>query len=293
MDIRNPYARPGRFRKAQLHCHTTASDGRFPPIDLLQMYRESQYTFVCITDHNRVTHVPTLNSAEFLTIPGTEDTVSGVLPVVGPHMGRLFVTESLHSGSAQERIDQTRAAGGLVSLCHPSWSGNLWTGAWSPSVVAALRGVHLVEIWNPHSNSEEDIRRWMVALKVQGPAQGCWGVAVDDCHHQSQFNRAWIMVKVTEVSHASFRAALLAGAFYASTGPTVDLGLEGLTITATLSDAGTIQFVDSEGGVRSTTSGHGGSYAVLGDEGYVRVEARTPRGQVWSQPFWVQSGVLL
>lgn len=257
-------------------------------MELLQMYRDAGYTFVCITDHNHVTDVSTLNSEEFLAIPGTEDTVSTLLGPLGPHMGRLFVKEPLRAGSAQERINHTRAAGGVVSLCHPSWNGNLWTGAWTASMISTLHGVHLMEIWNPHSKSNEDVRRWMAGLKAQGPGGGCWGVAVDDCHHEGQFNRGWIMAQVSDISVASFRAALLSGAFYASTGPTGEFRLEGLTITATFPDRGTILFFDQAGHIRATISERTGNYTVRGDEGYVRVAAQTARGQVWSQPFWLE-----
>ncbi len=286
--IRNPYHGPGQFRKAQLHCHTTASDGRFPPDELLRKYQEAGYTFVCITDHNRVTHAPALNSDRFLAIPGTEDTVSRLLRPLGPHMGRLFVDAPLRNGSPQERIDHTRAAGGLVSLCHPSWTGNLWTGAWTESIMANLRGVHLVEIWNPHSHSPEDVRRWVAALRAQGNGHGSWGVAVDDCHRQEQFNRGWIAVKVPEISSDAFRDALRAGAFYASTGPTAEFAVDGPHIEVMLVEPGRIEFLDQDGRTRSQATGIGSRYALEGDETYVRVEGETGSGHVWSQPFWLE-----
>jgi hypothetical protein len=59
------------------------------------MYRDAAYSFVSITDHNRVTRCDELNDEQFLSIPGTEDTVSQILPPLGPHMARLFVDEPL------------------------------------------------------------------------------------------------------------------------------------------------------------------------------------------------------
>ncbi len=107
MSVHDPYAVPGTFRKAQLHCHTTESDGRFRPPELLAMYRDAGYAFVCLTDHNRVTLCDDLNDQSFLAVPGTEDTVSSLLPPLGPHMGRLFVEAPLRSGFPQDRIDRT------------------------------------------------------------------------------------------------------------------------------------------------------------------------------------------
>ena len=290
MFVRNPYGVPGTFRKAQLHCHTTESDGRFRPRDLLVMYRDAGYTFVCITDHNHVTCCGDLNEEHFLAIPGTEDTVSTFLPVLGPHMGRLFVDGPLRAGSPQERVDRTLADGGVVSLCHPSWNGNLWTGAWREHTLVSLKGFQLLEVWNPHSRSGEDTRLWDAVLRARGPAAPLWGVAVDDCHRDKQFNRGWIAVKVPEISAAALRRALLGGAFYASTGPAADFSAVGESITVQLEDRGHIRFADSRGIVRSEVDGTESRYAVYGNEQFVRVEVSSPVGMAWSQPFWLDSG---
>jgi hypothetical protein len=256
------------------------------------MYRDAGYSFVCITDHNHVTLCNDLNDHRFQTIPGTEDTVSRFLPVLGPHMGRLFVDAPLREGSPQERIDRTLADGGIVSLCHPSWNGNLWTGAWKQQTLVALGGFHLLEVWNPHSRSGEDTRLWGAVWRARGPAAPVWGVAVDDCHSHKQFNRGWISVKVPEISAAALRRALRDGAFYASTGVVGDFSAVGQIITVQLEDRGHIRFVDSRGIVQSEVDGTESRYAVRGDEQFVRVEVSSPAGMAWSQPFWLDSGKL-
>ncbi|HXF82608.1 MAG TPA: hypothetical protein VNN19_07640, partial [bacterium] len=157
VQIDDPYAVPGDYRKAQLHCHTTASDGRLSPPELLRRYKDAGYAFVVITDHNRVTRCDALNDDRFLALPGAEDTVSYLLPPLGPHLGRLFVEAPTRRGTAQERIDATTRAGGLASLCHPTWTGNLWTGTWTLRAATTLRGYRLIEIWNPHSRPERDL----------------------------------------------------------------------------------------------------------------------------------------
>jgi hypothetical protein len=84
------------------------------------MYRDAGDSFVSITDHNRVTRCDDLNDGQFLAIPGTEDTVSQILPPLGPHMARLFVTEPLRTGTSQDRIDRTLASGTLsCTACAP------------------------------------------------------------------------------------------------------------------------------------------------------------------------------
>ncbi|MDR7437341.1 MAG: hypothetical protein QN127_06695 [Armatimonadota bacterium] len=287
MRVGIPYDVPGTFHRAQLHCHTTESDGRFTPRDLLRMYRDAGYSFVALTDHNRVTRCDDLNGSDFLAIPGTEDTVSRLLRPLGPHMGRLFVDVPLREGTAQQRVDRTVASGGIVSLCHPSWTGNLWTGTWSPQAVVTLRGYHLLEIWNPHSNPTEDLRRWDMALTARGPQAPVWGVAVDDCHHAGQFDRGWIMVKVPAVTAEALRAALLGGAFYASTGLSGEVTVSDGRIDVRVDEPARIRFVGRGGRLLAEARGTAAGYRPDGTEGYVRVEATSGGRALWSQPLWV------
>lgn len=287
VQIRDPYAVPGDYRKVQLHCHTTESDGRFRPAELLQMYKAAGYAFVFITDHNRVTRCDALDDETFLALPGTEDTVSRLRPL-GPHLLRLFVGESLRGDDAQRYIDRTGTAGGLCGLCHPSWTGNLWSGAWPIDAITTLRGYHLVEIRNPHSRSADDVARWQAALR-RPHAAPVWGVAVDDCHGRAQFNRAWIVARVPRIAAEDLRRALRAGAFYASTGPRADFAVEGATIMARFEEPMAIRFIDVAGRVRTAVEGADGGYTVQGDEQYIRVEAGSGRYVVWSQPFVIEA----
>jgi hypothetical protein len=285
--IRDPYAVGGAYRKAQLHCHTSRSDGRFAPVDLARRYRDAGYAFVCFTDHNVLTRCDDASDGEFVALPGVEETVSWGVPPLGPHLGRLMVDEVLGSGSAQERITRTLRAGGVPCLHHPSWTGNLWTGAWSAETMASLPGPFLVEIWNPHSNTTEDVRRWLRAVRAHGSAVVIGAVASDDCHTALQFNRGWVMVKVASVTAEALRAALLAGAFYASTGVVADFGTDGAAITVT-SDADEAIVFDAAGADRIRMPGGSGRYPVAGDEGFARVECRAGARRAWSQVFWIE-----
>lgn len=280
--IGNPYAVPGPYRKVQLHCHTTESDGTFRPDELLRMYKAAGYACVFLTDHNRVTRCDTHDDGTFLALPGTEDTVSRWRPL-GPHLLRLFVDRSLRGGSAQGVIDDTRSAGGLCGLCHPSWTGNLWTGSWPARAVTALQGYHFMEIRNPHTSPARDVALWEVALRRR--AAPVWGVAVDDCHSRAQFDRAWIMARVPEITADALRAALRRGAFYASTGPAAEFAVTGRSIVARFEHAMDVRFIDAQSRVRMAVYGADAVYPVEGDERYVRVEASDGGFRAWSQPF--------
>jgi hypothetical protein len=284
--ILDPYAGPGAYRKAQLHCHTRRSDGRYEPADLARRYRDAGYAFLVFTDHNVVTRCDEASDASFLALPGVEETVTRGLPPLGPHLGRLLVTEVLATGSAQERITKTLETGGIPCLNHPSWTGNLWTGAWSAEGAAALRGPFLVEVWNPHSSPREDVRRWRAAARAHGPVVPIGCVAADDCHSAAQFDRAWVMVKVTEVTAVALRDALLRGAFYASTGIEAEFGATAGAITVS-SDAEEARVLDQVGAVRAVIPGGTGQYEPAGDEGFVHIECYGGARRAWSQAFWV------
>lgn len=286
MRIRDPYASPGAWRKAQLHCHTRRSDGRFEPADLAKRYRDAGYAFVCFTDHDTVTRCEDVNDAEFLALPGVEETVVRGIPPLGPHLGRLLVDEVLGRGTAGQRIAATLAAGGVPCLHHPSWTGNLWTGAWSARAMAALPGPFLVEIWNPHSRPEEDARRWLRAVRAHGPEIFVGAAAGDDCHGASQFDRAWVVVKVPAVSAVALREALLVGAFYASTGVEAEFGVVEGVVTVR-ADADEVRVTDASGRTRATIRSGSGQYAPAGDEGFVHLTCRAGDRRAWSQVFWI------
>ncbi len=60
------------FYKANLHCHSTFSDGNLTPEQLKQAYKEKGYNILAITDHEGLFDHSYLNDKEFLTLPGYE-----------------------------------------------------------------------------------------------------------------------------------------------------------------------------------------------------------------------------
>jgi hypothetical protein len=285
--IADPYAVPGQYRKAQLHCHTTNSDGAFTPRGLLERYRAAGYTFVVFTDHERVTTCDDLNDGAFLALPGMETAVGRPFRPFGPHLGRIGAPGPSHVRGAQAAIDATIAAGGVVSLHHPGWTGNLWTGRWSVAEMVALRRYHLIEISNHHSATRADVERWATVLARRGPAASVAGVAVDDLHRDRDFNTGWIMVKTRDVTAEAFLDALRARAIVASSGPQAKFGeRDGTIVCAT--ETSRIRFLDARGAIRHETQGPEAAYRPDGDEGFVRVECLGAAGRAaWSQAFWI------
>lgn len=62
----------GNFYKANLHCHSNWSDGKYSPEELKDIYKVHGYSVLAITDHDGLFYHPELDDEEFLTIAGLE-----------------------------------------------------------------------------------------------------------------------------------------------------------------------------------------------------------------------------
>ncbi len=62
----------GNFYKANLHCHTTVSDGKRTPEEIKEVYKNMGYSVVAFTDHNTFITHNDLTDDEFLALNGME-----------------------------------------------------------------------------------------------------------------------------------------------------------------------------------------------------------------------------
>ena len=62
----------GNFYKANLHCHTTVSDGALTPEEVKKVYQEKGYSIVAYTDHDVLISHSVLNDEDFLALNGFE-----------------------------------------------------------------------------------------------------------------------------------------------------------------------------------------------------------------------------
>lgn len=66
----------GNYYKADLHCHTTISDGKKTPEEIKEMYMAKGYSIVAFTDHEYIVTHNDLTDDNFLAINGYEYAVS-------------------------------------------------------------------------------------------------------------------------------------------------------------------------------------------------------------------------
>ena len=62
----------GSFYKANLHCHSTFSDGEWTPEEIKENYKKQGYSVVAFTDHNLYLSHQELSDEEFLALNGVE-----------------------------------------------------------------------------------------------------------------------------------------------------------------------------------------------------------------------------
>src|SRR5690554_4936524 len=67
--IINPFDTNGTYHKAQLHTHSRNSDGKLSIKDLINIYKEKNYSFLAITDHDKISKF-NLDDNNFLLISG-------------------------------------------------------------------------------------------------------------------------------------------------------------------------------------------------------------------------------
>ncbi len=66
------------YYKANMHCHTTYSDGRLTPEEIKRIYREKGYSIVAFTDHEHVVDQSYLTDKDFLALVGCEAAIKEI-----------------------------------------------------------------------------------------------------------------------------------------------------------------------------------------------------------------------
>ena len=282
--LESSYDSDGSWSKGNLHTHTTFSDGKLPPQEVISAYGERGYGFLAISDHEFLTDLsPFRNSTEMILISAAEG--GG-----GPHVLCLGISEAVMPNNIgrQEMIDRVKSQGGFVILNHPNWGVNF--SHWDQGELETLRDYAGIEIYNGVierlEGSSLATDRWD---RLLSKGIRIWGYANDDFHLPEDIGRGWVVAKTKEKSLGSVIEALRVGRFYASTGvEIVNVHAADGTIFVETSNAQRIRFIGKRGKELKLTDGGKGEYMVQGDEVYVRVECYGEGGRTaWTQPFWI------
>jgi len=241
--------------KANLHCHTTVSDGVLTPEEFKEHYKANGYSVVAFTDHDIFIPHPELNDDSFLALNGFELSINGTSPgrsLETCHIGYIALEPEnvkqvcyhrekyVYSNAVNYRdkvkiydeepdyervytpecindmIKIGKERGFFVTYNHPTWSLENYEQYMN------YHGMHAMEIYNNTcylSGYEENNARVYEDMLKGGEKLYC--LATDDGHRASEACGGFVVIRAANLEYRTITKALLNGSFYSSTGPEI------------------------------------------------------------------------
>ena len=273
----------GNTYKANLHVHTTISDGSLTPEEIKAVYKDKGYSVVAFTDHEAMVPHNDLSDDSFLSITSVELATNAELThgaysyretchmnlyskdpnrttcsvfsmsrLWPPHASQYLSDEmkaidfkrTFTVESMNEVIAAANADGYLVSYNHPVWSLNHYP------FYSGLKGVWGIECYNTgcvRSGYPDTVQPFDDLLRL---GEKVFPLATDDAHGPKDkmwdYFGGWVMIKAEKLEYSAIMTALENGDFYATTGPDItELYIEDGILTVKTSPAASV-FVSSE-----------------------------------------------
>ena len=242
-----------RVYKANLHTHTTISDGVWTPEEVKAAYKEHGYQIVAFTDHEVCIPHPELCDEGFLALTGYEIATNQKIPLgfgdktyhfclISRQLDQakqicfdpryLYIghgaqyADQLEIKSYAEReyslacvnevVRQAREGGYLVAYNHPDWSLQNY------SDYIGLEGLWGIEVYNSAcvvmGYDDWQPRPFEDLLRA---GKEVFPLATDDMHRDLHKFQGWVMVAARSLTYDDVITALENGDFYASSGPEI------------------------------------------------------------------------
>ncbi len=268
------YSQEYSYHKAQLHCHSTNSDGNMSPQTVAQEYLSRGYEILFLTDHNYMTPSSDYSQEGLLTFNAEEYTFD-------KHMNGFFLNHTVDATgfTVQQAIDSIRAQGGLCQFNHPVVAAtNDWSYTYS-QFMELSNGPDLIEIHNAGTD--------MIPLATFNRAiwdsilssnKIIWGTSTDDMHKLTEgliiptIDIGWVMIRCNTLSRDSVYAALSRGDFYGTNGVEIShYSVQGNTINISSTNATKIKFIGDNGQLYFEVNGSSATYKRTNQK-YIRIE---------------------
>ena len=260
-----------QYFKANLHTHSTISDGQLTPEQLKAAYQAKGYQILSITDHNIIADHSNLSEPNFLMLTGIEvnhnheayrirhDGPVYHLNLIAKRPDILWSPAMAYHRRPQSRvyedlmecenmdmrydpaavnavIAKANEMGFLVMYNHPTWSCQSYPD------YAPLQGLWGMELQNGEccfvGNDDNNARVYTDLLKL---GNRLFPLGTDDSHMPESVGLSWIMVGAERLSYDSVIQALEVGDFYMSCGPEIfKLTVDRNILSITCSGAKTI-----------------------------------------------------
>ena len=307
----------GQFYKANLHCHTVLSDGRWTKEQVKAEYQKRGYSIVAFTDHRHYGWHPELMDDTFIPIAAYEADLNGPFPPSGSfqwvkayHLNFYDTDPAARGGFTAVQppqqygdlealngfIARMNAGGFLCCYNHPYWSLQNYND------YAGLKGAFAMEIYN-HGCELDGLYGYAPQAydEMLRAGQKLFCVATDDNHDtyapgdpRCDSFGGFTMFKLEKLTYASVIEALKKGDFYASTGPELqELYIRDGALCVRCSPVEKIYVVTSGRRCLMKLAAPGETlteavFPLNGDEGYVRVDCRDAQGRhAYSNAYWL------
>ena len=251
----------GKFYKANLHCHTTVSDGAWTPEEVKANYKAAGYSIVAFTDHNIMIPHPELCDEDFLPITGFEYDVTDpdprltafsmkrschlcfLAPTMCDAKQPLWHRRFYRWGYKEEYIPLVRydeASVDFVREYSPeginraiatareagffvTYNHPAWSLESYPDYMA-YEGFHALEVVNYGAMVTGYLDENLhVLLDMLRGGKAPFVIAADDNHNRSADSfGGFTMIKAPSLTYPDIFGALMKGNFYASEGPLIE-----------------------------------------------------------------------
>lgn len=235
----------GKFYKANLHTHSTHSDGAMTPAEIKDVYMKHGYSIIAYTDHNVLNWFSELTDENFLALCGYEADISTYVKIDDVkgfnktcHMcaiarepekamagGLVRKPDGYTPENANKLISDLNEAGYIVNYNHPYWSNE------DARDYLQLSGFTAMEIYNTgcELNVNNGITLSDYACMLRN-GKKVFAVATDDNHntdmkvsypYEDDSCVGYTAVKSPSLEYSDVIKAFESGHFYSSWGPEI------------------------------------------------------------------------
>ena len=245
------------FYKANLHCHSTKSDGKMTVEEIKERYKEEGYSVIAFTDHEHLLDNSFLNDENFLALTSCEVAVKEYPElstlvktdmkvahfnfiakdpknvdtpcynsVYDHYVKDFFADEIVHSCGEYDRVYTAEGVSEMIKIANEK--GFLVTynhPNWSlenATDYLGYKGLWAVEIYNNEASVsgriEYDIHAYESFLR-SGQKIAC--VAADDNHNLASTCGGWVQINADKLDYDTIIDAMEKHNLYASMGPEI------------------------------------------------------------------------
>ena len=267
----------GFFYKANMHCHTTLSDGKLTPQEIKEHYKNKGYSVVAFTDHDIFIPHPELKDDNFLPLNGFEVEINqentenihaaktchicfvalneniteqpmwnpeylfGNAPknakLVKYNANEPFFKRPYGSQTISKMMHIGKQKGFFFFFNHQVWSLENYGD------YINYTGMDAVEILNyscARIGLTDSVTVYDDLLRA---GNKIYALATDDCHTEPDIGGGFIVIKAEALTYSAVASALKNGNFYASSGPEIkELYFENNTLYYKCSEALSVTF---------------------------------------------------